>query len=450
MATAEIPCSAPAGVKPPRLRTVFAWTLAGNVIYAGCQWGMISVLAKRGTTVAVGQFALALAITAPVFMLANLFLRGIQATDARDEFSFGEYFTLRAVGTAVGLAVIAIILLAYRRDSLSLGVVLFVSAAKSVESFTDVIAGLLQKHERLDQVAISMMLKGVCSVVAFSAAFLLSHNVVYASAAMAVTWLAVFVAYDLRVARRLLHAGERYLVWNRSRLMELTKLAAPVGIVMGLVSLNANIPRYAVEHYRGSGELGIFAALAYLVVVVNLIVNALGQSAIARLSRSFAEGNLRHFRMVLERMSLIGVGVAALGIVAALLIGRPTLRLIYGPVYAAHLNLLLMLIGISGVTAVASFMGYGMSAARRFRQQLPVTLISVATCAVAAYTLTPLWGLMGAAGAILLAVLAQIAGSFVVLRRAFRGAAGASVKLEILVGGNTCQPLTVTTGSTQE
>ena len=232
--------------------------------------------------------------------------------------------------------------------------------------------------------------------------------------------------------------------------MELTKLAAPVGIVMGLVSLNANIPRYAVEHYRGSGELGIFAALAYLVVVVNLIVNALGQSAIARLSRSFAEGNLRHFRMVLERMSLIGVGVAALGIVAALLIGRPTLRLIYGPVYAAHLNLLLMLIGISGVTAVASFMGYGMSAARRFRQQLPVTLISVATCAVAAYTLTPLWGLMGAAGAILLAVLAQIAGSFVVLRRAFRGAAGASVKLEILVGGNACQPLTVTSGSTQE
>lgn len=450
MATAEIPCSAPVAVKPPRLRTVFAWTLAGNVVYAGCQWGMISVLAKRGTTVAVGQFALALAITAPVFMLANLFLRGIQATDARDEFSFGEYFTLRAVGTAVGLAVIAIILLAYRRDSLSLGVVLFVSAAKSVESFTDVIAGLLQKHERLDQVAISMMLKGVCSVVAFSAAFLLSHNVVYAAAAMAVTWLAVFVAYDLRVARRLLHAGERYLVWNRSRLMELTKLAAPVGIVMGLVSLNANIPRYAVEHYRGSGELGIFAALAYLVVVVNLIVNALGQSAIARLSRSFAEGNLRHFRMVLERMSLIGVGVAALGIVAALLIGRPTLRLIYGPVYAAHLNLLLMLIGISGVTAVASFMGYGMSAARRFREQLPVTLISVATCAVAAYTLTPLWGLMGAAGAILLAVLAQIAGSFVVLQRAFRGAAGASVKLEILVGGNACQPLTVTSGSTQE
>ena len=61
---------------------------------------------------------------------------------------------------------------------------------------------------------------------------------------------------------------------------------------------------------------------------------------------------------------------------------------------------------------MASFLGYGMSAARRFIEQLPVTVVSVATCAVSAYALTPRWGLMGAAAAILLATLAQIGGSF--------------------------------------
>ena len=214
------------------------------------------------------------------------------------------------------------------------------------------IAGLLQKHERLDQVAISMVLKGVCSVLAFSLAFLYWHSLVGASAAMALTWLVVFFLYDLRVARKLLQTGDRYFLWNRAGLIKLAKLAAPVGMVMGLVSLNANLPRYAVERFRGNSELGIFAALAYLVVAVNLIVNALGQSAIARLSRSFAEGNLRHFRSVLERMSLIGLGVAGVGTVFALLCGRTVLRLIYGPAYASHLDLLLMLVGISGITAV--------------------------------------------------------------------------------------------------
>src|SRR5262249_16323052 len=162
--------------------------------------------------------------------------------------------------TGVGLLAILIILFAYRHDSLSWGVVLFVSAAKSVESFTDVIAGLLQKHERLDQVAISMMLKGVSSVAAFSLGFITWHSVGYALGGMAVTWVAVFLAYDCRVAGRVLQKADRYFVWNRDRLIALTKLAAPVGIVMGLVSLNANLPRYAVEHYRGTSELGIFAA----------------------------------------------------------------------------------------------------------------------------------------------------------------------------------------------
>jgi len=56
--------------KPFPLRVNFSWTLVGNIVYAGCQWGMLTVLAKIGTTEMVGQFALGLAITAPVFMFS--------------------------------------------------------------------------------------------------------------------------------------------------------------------------------------------------------------------------------------------------------------------------------------------------------------------------------------------------------------------------------------------
>src|SRR5665811_1125983 len=130
-----------------------------------------------------------------------------------------SYFTLRAVGTSTGLLIVGVILLASRHDSATWGVVMFVAAAKAVESFTDVIAGLLQKHERLDQVAISMMLKGLSSLAAFALTFLRFHSIVYASAAMAATWLVVFCVYDLRVARRLLRSGEQYFVWDRQGLI---------------------------------------------------------------------------------------------------------------------------------------------------------------------------------------------------------------------------------------
>src|SRR4051794_16358727 len=65
------------------LRANFTWTFVGNVIYAACQWGMLVVLAKVARPETVGNFALALAVTAPVIMLTNLQLRAVQATDAR-------------------------------------------------------------------------------------------------------------------------------------------------------------------------------------------------------------------------------------------------------------------------------------------------------------------------------------------------------------------------------
>lgn len=405
-------------VAVPSLRITFTWTLAGNIIYALCQWGMISGLARLGTSAAVGQFALALAITAPVFMLTNLALRGIQATDARSEFAFADYFTLRVLGTGAGLAIVCCIVAASRRGWSTLGVVIFVALAKAVESLTDVIAGLLQKHERLDQIAISLILKGVCSVAAFSIIYMLWHSVIAASAALFVTWTTVFVLYDLQRAAKLLGKRNKYLAWDRKLLIRLAKLAAPVGIVLALVSLNANIPRYAVERYRGTSQLGIFAALAYLVVVANLIVNALGQSVVVRLSRYFADGNVRQFVSLLKRMCLMGIGLALIGVLMASLVGRSVLHLIYGPEYTPYLGLLLIMAVTSGVTAVVSFLGYGMTAARRFRAQLPVSLVSATTCAIGAYLLTPRFGLPGAAVAILLSGVVQIAGSMIVLSKA--------------------------------
>ena len=62
---------------------------------------MTIVLAKLGSPEQVGQFALGLAIAAPVFMFATLRLRDVQATDAKQEYQFGDYFALRLTTTVI-------------------------------------------------------------------------------------------------------------------------------------------------------------------------------------------------------------------------------------------------------------------------------------------------------------------------------------------------------------
>jgi O-antigen/teichoic acid export membrane protein len=394
----------------PSLRTNFGWTLAGNLFYGACQWGMLSVLAKSGSPATVGQFTLGLAVAAPVFTFTNLQLRSVQATDARSEGTFADYFTLRLLATGIGLVVICSLLLLVASAKEVGAVVLLVAIAKCIECMSDVTAGLLQKQEQLDRVGISLVLRGSASALVFAAIFAYLHSLLLAVAGMAGVWLAVFFLYDLPSARALLPGKDALFRFHPRTLGKLLMLSLPLGWVATLSSLNTNIPRYLLQHYLSSADLGIYAALAYLTAVINLVVLALGQSAITRLSRMFAAGEFRQFRWLLLKLSMFGVLITVAGVPLAFLFGQRLLTLLYGPAYGDHVGLLALFMGAAGLSTIGSFIFCGASAARSFRVQVPVYLAATLAGVGCGIVLVPKHGLMGAGIAFLLSVAVIAAG----------------------------------------
>src|SRR6267142_2141166 len=85
---------------PLSLKRNAVWTLGGNAMYAASQWSQIAVIAHLGSALDIGHYAFALALSTPVFMLANLQLRQIQVTDSLRRRSFGDYLGLRLVTVA--------------------------------------------------------------------------------------------------------------------------------------------------------------------------------------------------------------------------------------------------------------------------------------------------------------------------------------------------------------
>jgi O-antigen/teichoic acid export membrane protein len=404
----------------PSLRANFKWTFAGNVVYAACQWGMVSILAKAGSPAVVGQFALGLAISAPIFMFTNLNLRGVQSTDARSDFGFGDYFTLRMLGSTAGLMLATLISFRLPYDPMTRRVVMLVAISKTVESLSDVVAGLLQKHERLHHVAMSLMIRGVLSLALFGTVFLSLHNLVAAVAAMVATWSTVFLVYDVWRAKAVMGRGESFFGFRKIELRKLLWLSAPLGVVMTLSSLNVNMPRYLLANYLGQAELGIFASMAYLLIAVTLIINALGQSASARLSRMFASGDVTGFLRILKRLLLIGACIPSFGIPVAALFGRRLLVTLYRPEYGGHLGVLVVMVITAGLTAIGSFLGYAVTAARSFRMQIPVIAATCLSTIVFCVVLIPRAGLIGAAFALLISETIFAAGFGIVLRKLLR------------------------------
>jgi O-antigen/teichoic acid export membrane protein len=395
----------------PSLRVSFAWTLAANLSYAGCQWCMLSVLAKLGSPSIVGQFTLGLALSAPVFMFTNLQLRSVQATDTCSEFRFPDYFMLRLLATLVGLAAIIAIVTLTRSSPA-------VRVATCVECMSDVTAGLLQREEQLKRVSISLMIRGGGAALLFSLTFFRYHNLALSVAAMSAVWFAVLAFYDIPNAKSLITVNQRFFRFDSPALRRLLRLSFPLGLVGAIGSLNIYIPRYLLQHYMGSADQGIYSSLAYLVVAIGLVVLALSQSSTTRLARLFADGELNHFIRLLLRLSMVGVLMAVVGVPLTFLVGRSLLTLLYRSEYADHVGLLALFVGTSGATTLGTFLFCGISAARLFRAQVPVYCMAALTGTVGSVILIPRRGLIGAGISLLLSAMVTVCGGLLVLHSA--------------------------------
>lgn len=426
----------PAAEGPLSLRLNFSWMLVGNVAYAGCQWAMLSVLAKLGTPAMVGQYVLALAITTPVMAFCMLQLRAVQATDARDEYEFGDYLALRLATTALALVAIAGIgvVSGYRRETALVIAAAGISAA--INAMSDIVYGHLQRHERMDRIAQSMMLKGAISLVAVTGTLLASGQVFYAVLAVGASRAVVLLIWDLPNAASVLRGsspgshvrtggdGILFPRWHAGRLLALAQLSLPMGLVMMLIALSNSIPRYFVERHLGEHSLGIFGAIALLGVVGTTAIGALGQSATPRLARYYARGQTASYGILLLKLAAVGAVIGAVGVVVALAAGAQILGVLYGPEYAEHSTILVWIMIAAAVGYVASFGGYGITAARYFRVQIPLFAMVAGTAAAACFWLVPGSGLLGAARALLVAALAQVLGTGLLIVHAIRAQTG--------------------------
>jgi len=393
------------------LKSDFTWVLVGNTIYFACQWGIVLALAKLGTTGQVGEYALGMAIAAPIVFFANLQLRSLIASDVRDEFSFAQYFHFRVVTLALAMlaigAVTAVMAPGWRRA----GIILLVGVVQIWDYVSDFYYAWMQRQERMDRMAASLMMKGPFSLAALVVAMGMTRSVIWAVAALLAARLLIFFAWD----RRKIGAMPVATRWPQYSIPRLLRTALPLGIISMLASLNVNIPRYFLESSAGSAGLGIFSAIASLLSAGNLVVSALGQSIFLPVARACASADRGGYRSSVLLAAASGGALGLCGVAAAALFGRPILRILFRPEYAEHSDVFVLLMVAGTVTFIGSGAGWVMTAARRLNEQIPLLLATGVADAIASFILIPRFGLMGAAEALLAAALVQAAGACVIL-----------------------------------
>jgi O-antigen/teichoic acid export membrane protein len=390
----------------------FLWALAGNVIYALCQWGILVSFAKLGNPEMLGEYALGLAIAAPVFQFSGLQLRTVQVTDAMDRYSFGEFAGMRLITTIVALIVVCGLALFGGHSHQTSLVVCLVGASKAVESLSDICQGLFQKKERMDCVATSLILKGILSVSAAAVMLKFTGSVVAACSVLLIAWILAWSGYDVRTAIAQLSRYPQAILprIDRRVFQRLFMLTLPLGFVTMLLSLNANIPRYVLAKYFGDASVGVFSALMYCIVAGNMVMGALGQTASPRLAKLYCEGDLPALCVFIAKLVGFGVVTGVMGLIVVKVAGEWILTTLYRPEYALQVRAFFWLTAAGAIMNVSGTLGVVVTAMQRFRQQIWIQLGCFGSGLAASFVLIPSMGILGAALSVLIFATAALIG----------------------------------------
>jgi O-antigen/teichoic acid export membrane protein len=384
-----------------------AWALLGNAAYAGCQWIVFVLLVKSLDVAEVGLFAYWIAVTGPIFVVANVRLRNLLVTGAEPVSVFADYFTARLFTTSA--AVVASVLVGAVASPLpgSLLILTLIVGARACDAVSDICHGMFQRDRDMRSAALGLAANGVFSVALVGASLAIRPSLTFAAAAYAVGSGAALLAWDLPRTRE---RGTTLLPHHQqSRLTtsgHLIVKALPLGLSSAIGSLQINLPSYIVASSLGPAALGLFAALSYVPAIGNFVVNAVAQATLPLLAEDVRTDPGRYRRRLLGLVAA-GIAFGAVSLLAVSLVGRPALAWVYGREYADHVGVLGWLMAAAAVSYAFLFLGTATTARLRFGPQLLISLAGLCVIAATAGPLVARHGLTGAAWSLLAGALVQ-------------------------------------------
>lgn len=400
------------------LRINFTWMMASGVANAAFQFATLILIAQLTSIEVLGDYSLALAIVTPILLFFGLQLRGVQATDAANQFSFSSYIHLRLIGVALSLATILGVC-AFIDGWPMRWILLATACFRCIEFLADVYYGNLQRNERMHLIGQSTLLRNSIMFIILLACLALHINL---SLGLLLSAAFGFIAhriidtpsvrnpvdnYDLAETNE---AGRGLTLWR------LTALSLPLGITMILVSLESSIPRFVLAASFDSATLGVFAGIAYAAIAGRTILVAFGQAISPRMAHSFATRNMHSFGQLSMQLLLLALSLGLLGLLAAHFVGPQILVLILGLDFMDRNGELMILMTAACLSLIASALGYCLTAARRFAVQAPLYGGTVLVLFLASIWLIPIKGVIGAGLAMIMSSAFQIgAASFVVI-----------------------------------
>ncbi|MDO4607962.1 MAG: lipopolysaccharide biosynthesis protein [Clostridia bacterium] len=375
------------------MQKTYLWTMLAGLIYAGSSFVMSMATTKFFGKEDGGIIALALSIGSQLVTIGYFNIRTFQASDVKEEYSFGDYAVFRIITTAAMIAVGAIWII---KDSftgvkaIAIGVCI---GFRVLESIADLLEGRYQQKGRYDVSCRGVFVKTLVFLLAFLVAFFVSEDIVIALLSMTVCYALSIIIIDGGLIGDF---GGVSLKSSFKKQKGLFIAGLPLFTNQFLNMYIINASKYSVERNFGEATLATYNALYMMTFVVNMFSSFVLKPTITALAQRYNANNLKGFLNLILRQVAIILGLMIMCLGGAYVLGIPVLSWLFGIDLSAYKGALCLMVISGGFTAFYQLFQYGIIVMRHQYSTFACCIIT----AVITYFITPIltrkYGILGA------------------------------------------------------
>ena len=382
------------------------WLVGGNFVFAFSQWVILIFFARMTNQENLGQYALALAIVTPIFAVGNLQLRPLYILDVNSEqkYTYTHFYYLRLICSFIALACCLVLGLFF---NVSILVLLLVGLLKFFESYSDIIYAYYNAHDQTQLISKSLFLKGTLSVLVVAVGLYL-FDFYTALILFLFVYLVVWLFIDN------LYIQKTQEIKKMSLDLGMMKSAIPMGISLGIVTLQSNIPRLFLDQYASIEAVGIFTVLSYFIIVGSIFINSICQYLSPRLTHAWNH-NRAYFKKLLSMALFVAGGLGLIAIFLSYFMGEFVLNLVYGAEYVAYTDAFVLTMVAGFILYLATVLGYTLTAIGFIKQQVYLFSIVLIFSVLVSYLCIPEYGIIGGIYTLMVSYLVQCVLSLLVV-----------------------------------
>ena len=351
----------------------YIWNSIGSFLQSAISPILLIVITRLNGVGDSGLFSFAMSLSVVFWAISLWGGRTYQVSDVKKEFSSGDYIVVRFISSLI-VAVFSIsfcVLSGY--DLIKTELIMVLVSFKILESIADSMYGVLQIHNKLYIVGISLTIKSVFSFMIFAIVDILTKNIVYGALSIFIVNIVVVIFYDIPWMKHVESVGlTKKNIMQAGKIMKKT---AEVFVVVFLTMFSLNIPRYFLDKYHYD-QIGYFGIMAMPITLLTLFISFVLQPNVVNLSELLKKKKIKEFTKIVSKIDFITFTLGILFVVSSYLIGVWALNTVFGiDINNFRIDLTIMVIG-AVANAFASIYVNLLIILRRFKGQFYTLLVT--------------------------------------------------------------------------